>query len=394
MITDPLCRGDAPPRDPCGMMTTLRRTDGLNAMDPSQDSPPTPSTPSDRLERSAQLALVALLVLGCWLVLRPFFAGILFSIVIAVSSWPAYRRLHRRLGGRTMAASLIACVLAFLLAVAPAVLLTMSFADGFAWAVQLIEQWRTHGLPEPPQWLRGLPYLGDWVQNSWPSRPGQQSQVEELLRRFAEPAQRLALTSGRALGNAAAQLLLVALLLFFLYRDGERIGRRLNSAAERLGGPFARELLDTTQRSVVAVMFSIVGAAIAQATVAAIGFTIAGLPNPFLLAAATFVLSMVPVGPPLIWGGAAVWLFQNGETGWAVFMAIYGLLCISSIDNVVKPLIISHANHLPFVVTLMGVIGGLIAFGVTGIFIGPALLAVSINLTRHWLDTPPLRPSG
>lgn len=349
---------------------------------------PSPSTPYDRLERWAQLVLVALLVLGCWMVLKPFFAAILFAIVIAVSSWPAYQHLHRRLRGRTTLASSIACVLALLLAVTPAVLLSISFADGVAWAVRLIEGWRTNGLPPPPGWLLRIPYLGDWLHSGWPSSEGMQQQVDALLRRFAEPARSLALASGRIVGNGAAQLILVALLLFFLYRDGARLGARLSAAAQRLGGPFALELLATTQRSIIAVMFSILGAAIAQAAVAGIGFTIAGVPNPFLLASLTFLLSMVPVGPPLIWGGAAIWLFQNGETGWGVFMLIYGLLGISSIDNIVKPLIISHSNHLPFVITLMGVIGGLLAFGVTGIFIGPALLAVTINLTRHWLDTP------
>lgn len=349
------------------------------------DPAPETSAPSGRLERSVQLAVIALLVLGCWMVLRPFFAAILFAIVIVVCSWPLYLRLHVRLRGRTVLASLVACVLAFALAVTPAVLLTMSLADGFAWGVQLIDQWRRDGLP-PPHWLDAVPYLGEWLRSLWVGALGQQGELEELLRRFAEPAQRLALASGRALGNGIAQLLLVAILLFFLYCKGAQIGKQLRAAAKRLGGAFALELLATMQNSVVSVMFSIIGSAIAQAMVAAFGFWLAGVPNPFLLAAATFVLSMVPLGPPLIWGGASIWLFQNEQTGWAIFMAVYGLAGISSIDNLIKPMIISRGSHLPFVITLMGVIGGLLAFGIVGLFIGPAVLAVTISLTEHWLN--------
>lgn len=347
----------------------------------------TPPAGPGRFERSAQLALVALLVLGCWLVLQPFFAAILFAIVIVVSSWPVYRRLQARLGRRERLASLIACVLAFVLAVTPAALLTMSLADAFSWGVQLIEQWRRDGLP-PPDWLAAIPYIGDWLQSSWSNLLGGQTQIQELLQRFAEPAQRLALSSGRALGSGVAQLLLVALLLYFLYRNGERIGRQLHAAAERLGGAFASELLTTAQNSVVSVMLSIIGAALAQAMVAGLGFWIAGVPNPALLAAATFVVSMVPLGPPLIWGGATIWLFQSEQTGWAIFMAIYGFVVISGIDNLIKPMIISRGSNLPFVITLMGVIGGLIAFGITGLFVGPAVLAVTISLSQHWLQRP------
>jgi predicted PurR-regulated permease PerM len=106
---------------------------------------------------------------------------------------------------------------------------------------------------------------------------------------------------------------------------------------------------------------------------------------PLLLAAITFFLSVIPVGPPLVWGGASLWLYGHGEPGWALFMFLYGLLVISTVDNVVKPILISHSSHLPILLVVLGVLGGIVAFGFIGIFLGPTLLAVALTLVKHWI---------
>jgi len=337
---------------------------------------------SERIEQLAQLALVLLLVVGCWLVLAPFFSAILFAIVIAVSSWPAYLWLLRLLRARRNLASLLACALVAVIVVVPVVLLALSLDDAAAWLLKLIEQGRASA-PPPPQWLAKIPLFGELIQNWWRATADNQDRLRELAAGFAEPARRLALASGRALVNAVLQALLVMVLLFVLFRDGAALGERLDAAVLRIGGARGRELLQTAQHTVIGVMLSVLGAGLAQAMVAALGFSIVGVPNPFLLAALTFVLSMAPVGPPLIWGGVTLWLLKQGDPGWAVFMAVYGMFGISSIDNLIKPFLISRSSHLPFVLTLMGVIGGVIAFGVMGAFLGPTLLALAINLGRR-----------
>jgi predicted PurR-regulated permease PerM len=126
--------------------------------------------------------------------------------------------------------------------------------------------------------------------------------------------------------------------------------------------------------------------------VALLGFLIAGVPGAFLLAALTFILSLVPMGPVLIWGGAAAWLYFRGETGWAIFMLIYGAAIISSVDNFIKPILMSRAGNLSMLLVVLGVFGGAVAFGFIGLFVGPALLAVGWNLTKAWLDKPPPQP--
>jgi predicted PurR-regulated permease PerM len=137
-------------------------------------------------------------------------------------------------------------------------------------------------------------------------------------------------------------------------------------------------------------MYGLLGTALAQALVAAIGFAIAGVPAVMLLSVLVFVTSVAPIGPPVVWGGAALWLFATGQVGWGIFMLVWGALLISSVDNVVRPMLISRGSSLPFLLTLLGVLGGVIAFGFVGMFIGPTLLAVGYSLVTGWTETPNL----
>lgn len=131
-------------------------------------------------------------------------------------------------------------------------------------------------------------------------------------------------------------------------------------------------------------MYGLLGTALAQGFVATIGFAIAGVPAALLLGVATFLLSLLPIGPPLIWGSVAIWLFYQGTVGWGIFMLLWGFFLISGVDNVVKPLLISRGSNLPFILVLFGVFGGVLAFGFVGVFIGPTLLAVGFSLIKEW----------
>jgi predicted PurR-regulated permease PerM len=137
------------------------------------------------------------------------------------------------------------------------------------------------------------------------------------------------------------------------------------------------------------VVYGLIGTAIVQGAVAFVGFAIAGVPGAFLLGALTFILSLVPMGPVLIWGGAAAWLHFHGEDGWAIFMVIYGIFAISSVDNFVKPILMSRAGNLSMLLVVLGVFGGAIAFGFIGLFVGPALLALAWNIFKTWLELTP-----
>jgi predicted PurR-regulated permease PerM len=159
----------------------------------------------------------------------------------------------------------------------------------------------------------------------------------------------------------------------------------VQTVMERLTGDRARALIEVTAGTVSRVVNGILGTALAQSVLALIGFWIAGVPGAMLLGLLTFFLSIIPVGPPLIWAPAAAWLYIHGEIGWAIFLVVWGLVLISSIDNVVKPYLISRSGSLPLLLVFLGVLGGLLAFGFIGVFIGPVILAVSYTLLSEWL---------
>ena len=179
------------------------------------------------------------------------------------------------------------------------------------------------------------------------------------------------------------ELALSILIAFFLFRDGSTAAARVASAIEWVAGERGRHLFIVAGNTVRGVVYGILGTAFVQAVLAGIGFFIAGVPNPGFLALLTFFLSVVPVGPPLIWLPASLWLFHQGSTGWGIFMICWGLL-VSSVDNFVKPWLISQGSAMPFLLILFGVLGGALTFGFIGVFIGPTLLAVGYRLVLEW----------
>ena len=184
------------------------------------------------------------------------------------------------------------------------------------------------------------------------------------------------------------QLTLIAFIGFFFYRHGRALVQALRTALNRVAGKFSGRLLEIVGGTINAVVYGIIGTGIAQALAALIGFLIAGVPGALMLSFLTFFLSIIPAGPAVLWIGATVWLFVGDRPGWAIFMAIWGFFVISGIDNVVKPILISRGASLSFALVLLGVFGGVLAFGFVGIFLGPTLLAVGFNLARQWTEAP------
>lgn len=338
-------------------------------------------------KRLAQVALVVLLIVGCVSVLLPFIGAVLFAFVIWICTWRFYAEgLLPRLGGRdTLGASLMLLALILVLLV-PTLFLAGSLANGADKLIDLVRPYVEQGLPaDAPAWLTGLPLIGSEIDASWHRIASSREELNALLRQLIAPARQLALALGGIAANGLLQLALVLFVIFFLYRDGTAISRALRNGASKLGGELGEEMLDRARGTVFGVMLGIVGTAAAQGTVAMLGFLIAGVPAAVLLGFATFFLSMIPVGPPLLWGGAAAWLYSEGQTGWAVFMVLYGLLVISSIDNFVKPVLIARGAGISILLIGLGVLGGVLVFGFIGIFLGPVLLALGQQLLQRWL---------
>jgi predicted PurR-regulated permease PerM len=181
-------------------------------------------------------------------------------------------------------------------------------------------------------------------------------------------------------------LLLVTFFVFFIFRDAHIYGGALLTVARKLGGPLGERMLKLARGTITGVMVGIIGTAAGQAIVGMIGYLIAGVPGVMMLTFATFIFAMVPViGPTLIWGGAAVWLYEQGQSGWAMFMLLWGVFGISSVDNFIKPVLISRTAAQPLLLIVVGVFGGVLVFGFIGLFLGPTLLALGQALIREWM---------
>jgi predicted PurR-regulated permease PerM len=335
---------------------------------------------------TTRAAAVILLTLGCLYVLRPFLAAILVAAAVVISSWPLYLRLRRRLRGRRTLAALTMTLTLTLLVVIPLALVAWNLADNAAAAFEELRKLGA-GTLHPPPWVRGLPLIGEQLDTYLDELLASRDRMMDLARRLAEPARRTLLAGGIVLGTGVVQMALAAFVSFFFYRDGEALSSVIRAAVQRVMNEEAESVTDTVNQTVRGVMYGLLGTALAQALVAAIGFTIAGVPAVLLLSVMVFVSSLIPVGPPVIWGGAALWLFAQGSTGWGIFMLVWGFFLISGVDNVVRPMLISRGSSLPFLLTLLGVLGGVIAFGFVGLFIGPTLLAVGYSLMSGWTHT-------
>ncbi|HMM54852.1 MAG TPA: AI-2E family transporter [Candidatus Desulfobacillus sp.] len=337
--------------------------------------------------RLVRIALVTLLALGCFLILQPFIAAILFAAIVCVATWPLHAWLLGRLGNRPAAAAALTTLLLMLVVLVPMIFLAASLADTVPALVDKLRLFVQHAYVAPPEWLVRVPLVGEQLDAYWRSLLDNRDELSKLLGQFFDPARRLLFRIVALAGEGLLQLALVLFIVFFFYRDGPALARRLAESSRQLGGELGGQMLALAQGTVMGVMIGIVGTAAAQALVALAGFLVAGVPGALLLAAATFFLSMIPIGPPLIWGGAAFWLYDQGQTGWAIFMVAYGTAVISSVDNFVKPLLISRSASLPILLIALGVFGGVLAFGFIGIFLGPVLLALGHVLVAHWTRT-------
>lgn len=221
------------------------------------------------------------------------------------------------------------------------------------------------------------------------------SHLVVVLAKFLTWAKSGLLSGGKAVLQGVIQMLISVFLAFFLLRDAPELSARLAVAVERLAGDRGKHLIKVAGDTVRGVIYGILGTAIVQALVAGLGFYIAGVPGVVLLSVLTFLFAVLPFGPPLIWVPASLWLFAQGQPGYALFMALWGLLGISSVDNFLRPYLISQGNKMPYALVFCGVIGGALAFGLVGVFLGPTLLAVTFRLVDEWSssrNSPPLNP--
>lgn len=307
--------------------------------------------------------------------------------MLAFASWPLMRLLTRALGGRESLAAGILTLGWMLLVAVPLVWLGFNLADHVRDAVALIKDLQVDGLPEAPSWLGSIPFVGERLVAMWDSIDQQGAALMVTIKPYLGQVGNWLLARSAQIGGGILELTLSLVFVFFFYRDGPRLAMFVHRLLERLIGDRAGYYIDLVAGTVQRVVNGVIGTAAAQALLALIGFLIAGVPGALVLGIVTFLLSLIPMGPPLVWIPATAWLVWKGDYTYAVFLGVWGTFIISGVDNVLKPYLISRGGNLPLVIVLLGVFGGLIAFGFIGLFIGPTLLAVAYSLLTDWSAT-------
>ena len=331
------------------------------------------------------LALGGLLVTSLWIV-RPFLIAGLWAAMIAVATWPVLLRVQALFGGRRSLATTLLTLVLLLTLVTPLYLgisAVVESAQDVAVFAQRLGSW---SLPQPPAWVEGVPLVGAKVAAEWRALAAEGP--EQLAARVTPYARDIAAWLVAEIGGIGAvlvQFLLTLILTAILYTTGERAALGVDRFATRLAGPQGQAAIRLAAQATRAVALGVVVTAIVQSALVGLGLAVAGVPFAAILTALSFGLAVAQIGPLPILIAAVIWVFSEHGAMWGSLFLAWAVIC-GTIDNVIRPVLIKRSANLPLLLIFVGVVGGLFAFGVVGLFVGPVMLAVSYMVLGEWVD--------
>lgn len=348
------------------------------------------------IERKGELANVVLAVLfigaligaSLW-ILRPFLGAFIWAVMVVIPTWHLMLGVQRWAGGRRwVAAGLMsgALLLVLLVPLFGAIGTIVTHLDDFGrWAKQLQE----FKLPPPPAWLAGLPLIGERAAELW--RQTAAEGIEPLAAEAAPYAREAVQFFAGKIGDVGAlfiQFLLTVVGAAVLYLRGEKAADAAMRFGGRLAGKTGERMIRLSAQAIRGVALGVVVTALVQALIGGIGLLIAGVPFAPVLTALMFLLAVAQIGAVPVLVVPIIWLYWTGSPGWGTFLLVVAIVA-GTLDNVLRPFLIRKGADLPLLLIFVGVIGGLIAFGLIGIFVGPLVLAVSYTLLKAWMAEPP-----
>src|SRR6516164_7889185 len=346
------------------------------------------------LEHAILLLLFAGLVIGVLAVLRPFATAILFGTILAIAAWPLREFLLRCGLKRGLDATLL-LLLALAVVVLPLIAAAPGLAERLTQGANRLQDYLAT-TPRVPSWLTGLPIVGERLARIWDQAVVAEGGIRAFLEPYSGTLRHAFVEAAGALAQSVVQIILSLVVATFFWVSGDALAATLRDILRRLSGETAAAALDVAGGAVRSVAYGVVGTAVIQAVIMAIGLAVAGVPGAVLLGFVTLLLALSQIGAPLIimvWGGAAYWLFGQDQPGWGVFMIFWGLV-VTVIDNFIKPLLIGVGVAMPMSLTILGVFGGFVAFGFLGLFIGPTLVAIGFTLLEAWRGAPAATPGS
>lgn len=333
----------------------------------------------------AILCILGLIGLSLW-VLRPFLAASVWAAMLVVATWPLFVGLEARLGGRRGAAVLIMSVGMLFLLVLPlwlALDTILEHSDELAAAGKSVA---ANGLPPPPDWVARLPLVGERLASGWSQlAAGGAAGIVTKATPYAADAGKWIVAQVGGFGGMLIQFLLVVTISAILYSGGETGARMARRFGRRLAGERGENAIILAGQAIRGVALGVGVTAIVQTVLGGMGLALAGVPFASLLSAVMLMLCIAQIGPMLVLLPAVGWMYWIGDTGWATFLLVWSLI-VGTLDNFLRPMLIKRGADLPLLLIFAGVIGGMLGFGLIGIFVGPVVLAVTWTLMQAWIE--------
>ena len=337
------------------------------------------------LQKVLLFGLIFILFYLSFQVLKYFIVPVLWAAIIAYITWPLYHSVQKLCGPRpTLSATLMISMVVLVVGIPLTFAIFMLQHEGRNLFYELQRQVFSGHL-DVPQFIRDLPIIGKEVTRTLKEiNTDPNSIVQNVSGWFQSHLNygRLVLSE---ISKNIFKLCFAVMSLFFFYRDGQTILNQVSKALEMVIGPRIHHYLDTISETTRAVVYGVGLTAIAQALLAGLSYFVAGVPNPMVLTIVTFIFALIPFGPPVAYSAVSLWLFSQGQTIEAIGVMVWGVCMVSTADNVIRPLVISGATQIPFLLIMFGVLGGLASFGMVGLFVGPVILAVLLAIWREWL---------
>jgi predicted PurR-regulated permease PerM len=343
---------------------------------------------SDLAKTTFSVLSIALLIASSLWILRPFLGATIWAAMVVVASWPALLWFEQKLWRRRSLAVLVMVLILLLLFMLPVTLAISTIAanadEVYLWVKALIGR----GPPQLPDWVGQLPFVGARLTDAWNAQVASGvSGLEAQVMPHAKQVTGWLFAQAGVVGALTLQFLLTIVIAGLMYARGEGAAAAMRRFGHKLGGKRGEDAVVLAGKAIRGVALGVGVTAIAQAVSGGIGLAIAGVPFAPLLTAVMFILCIVQIGPTLVLALAVIWVFWSGSTGWGIFLLVWTVI-VGTMDNFLRPMLIKRGADLPLLLIFAGVIGGLLGFGLVGIFAGPVLLAVSYTLMLAWLDDP------
>jgi predicted PurR-regulated permease PerM len=332
-----------------------------------------------------QLLALGVLIASSFWIIRPFLLALAWATMIAVATWPLLLHAQAWLGGRRSLATASMTIALLLILVVPLTLAIETIVENADRIADWSESLATLTVPVPPAWVQALPVVGARLAGRWQQLAA--ASPEEVAARISPYARTFALWLVGQVGSIGlllVQFLLTVIIAAILYAKGEAAARGADHLARRLAGPQGTNAVHLAGQAIRGVALGVVVTAVLQTTAAGIGLVIVGVPFAGILTAVIFMLCVAQFGPGLMLIPAVIWVFSARGTVWGTGFLVWAIFCVT-FDNFLRPVLIKQGADLPLLLIFAGVIGGLIAFGVIGLFIGPVVLAVAYTLLVDWV---------